>query len=88
MPFRTMSTLQSWIDEFEQQGYSALTSVRVIPQDGGEDADTGLVAVRLPDSPVEIYIEPPPRGSGQEWSITFEPREQPVTRLPTTITPG
>src|SRR5690349_13722645 len=79
MPFRTMATLQSWVDEFNDRGYSVMSSVRVIPQDGSDGADTGLVAVRIPDSPTEIHIEPPPRGSGLEWTITFEPREEPVT---------
>ena len=79
MPFRTMATLQSWVDEFETRGHSPLSAVRVIPQDGADGADTGLVAVRIPDSPTEIYIEPPSPETGPEWSITFEPREQPVT---------
>ena len=80
MPFRTLAILQSWVNEFEERGVSGLSSVRVIPQDGSEGADTGLVAVEVPDSPTVIYIEPPPRGSGLEWTITFEPRENTVTR--------
>ncbi|TDN87726.1 hypothetical protein [Microbacterium sp. BK668] len=79
MPFRTMAVLQSWVDEFAQQEQPMLSSIRVIPQDGDEDADTGLVAVRIPDSPTEIYIEPPTPATGPEWSIMFEPREQAVT---------
>lgn len=51
----------------------------MIPQDGSDGNDTGLVAVRLQDSPTDIYIEPPSPASGPEWTITFEPREQPVT---------
>ena len=79
MPFRTLATLQSWVDEFEQNNPTGASSIRVIPQDGSEGADTGLVAVRVPDSPTEIYIEPPSPQTGAEWTITFEAREQPVT---------
>ena len=79
MPFRSIVTLQSWVDEFEQRNQSAVGAIRVIPQDGSDGEDTGLVAVRLPDSPTEIYIEPPSPATGREWTVTFEPREQPVT---------
>jgi hypothetical protein len=79
VPFRSLATLQSWVDEFAQRRNSAFTAVRVIPQDGSDGGDTGLVAVRLPDSPTEIYIEPPSPATGPEWTITFEPREEPVT---------
>jgi hypothetical protein len=79
VPFRSIAILQSWVDEFEERGYSTPTGIRVIPQDGSEGGDTGLVAVRLPDSPTEIYIEPPSPVAGPEWTITFEPREQAVT---------
>ena len=79
MPFRTIATLQSWVEEFTTLGHSSLSSIRVIPQDGEQGADTGLVAVRIPDSPTEIVIEPPSPATGPEWSITFEPRDEPVT---------
>ena len=79
MPFRTIATLQSWVDEFAQERDPSLAAIRVIPQDGTDGEDTGLVAVRLPNSPTEIYIEPPSPGTGPEWTITFEPREQAVT---------
>ncbi|KHK98026.1 hypothetical protein LK09_09350 [Microbacterium mangrovi] len=79
MPFRTIATLQSWVDEFNEREHPGLSSIRVIPQDGADGADTGLVAVRIPDSPVEIVIEPPTPTTTPEWTITFEPREQPVT---------
>ena len=77
MPFRRFGTLQAWVEEFEQLGYPLGGSIRVIPQDGEAEADTGLVAVRILDSPTEIYIEPP-AAPGAEWTIMFEPREQPV----------
>ena len=79
MPYRTLATLQSWVDEFARRGDPRLGSIRAIPQDGSDGADTGLVAVQLPDSPTVIYLEPPAPGSGRPWSITFEPREQSVT---------
>lgn len=79
MPFRTRATLQSWVEEFNRQEHAGYHSVRVLPQDGAEGADTGLIAVRIPDSPTEIVIEPPSSTTGSEWSITFEPREQSVT---------
>ncbi|WP_345802862.1 hypothetical protein AAIB33_07200 [Microbacterium sp. AZCO] len=78
MPFRTITTLQLWVDEFAQRNHAVVSRIRVIPQDGSDGADTGLVGVRIPDSPTEIYIEPPTGGVGSEWSITFEPREEPV----------
>jgi hypothetical protein len=74
MPFRTIETLESWVAEFEQQNSAGASHIRVIPQDGDGGADTGLVGMRLPNSPTEIYIEPPTR-PGEEWTVTFEPRE-------------
>lgn len=74
MPFRRIETLKSWVAEFEAQNSVGASDIRVIPQDGAEGADTGLVAMRLPNSPTEIYIEPPTR-KGEQWMVTFEPRE-------------
>ena len=74
MPYRTLAILQSWVDEFARRGESGLGSIRVMPQDGSEGADTGLVAVQMPDSPTVVYLEPPAPGSTRGWSITFEPR--------------
>lgn len=77
MPYRSIRTLESWVREFEQIGRDTRSSIRVIPQDGAEGADTGLVALRLPKSPTEICIEPP--GDGQpEWTVLFEPRDEAV----------
>jgi hypothetical protein len=78
MPFRNVRTLESWVAEFQQLGHTSEGSIRVIPQDGEDGSDTGLVGVQLLNSPTEIYIEPP-RHPGAEWTITFEPREQTVT---------
>lgn len=79
MPFRAIATLQSWVDEFNQDEHPGGSTVRVIPQDGAERADAGRVAVRIPGSPTEIVIAPSPSGPADEWSITFEPREAWVT---------
>ncbi|QIG40073.1 hypothetical protein G5T42_11755 [Microbacterium sp. 4R-513] len=78
MPFHSMATLQEWVEEFERLGFPTKSSIRVMVQDGADGADTGLVAMRLPDSPTEIYIEPP-ESHESEWKITFEPREDTVT---------
>ena len=78
MPFRSMATLQSWVEEFERLGFPTKGSIRVMRQDGEDGADEGLVAMRLPGSPTEIYIEPPGPGE-RDWKITFEPREEYVT---------
>jgi hypothetical protein len=78
MPFRSMSTLESWLDEFRGMGYPIAGSVKVIPQDGGEGADTGLVAVELVHASTVTYIQPDLDGSA-EWVVTMEPRETAVT---------
>jgi hypothetical protein len=77
MPFRSLEVLQSWVAEFELIHAPRNGAVRVIPQDGDDGADTGLVAMRILNSPTEIYLEPP-RSAGEEWTVTFEPREEPV----------
>lgn len=74
MPHRTIETLTAWVAEFESETPRRSSAIRVIPQDGAAGADTGLVAMRLMNSPTEIYIEPPER-AGEEWMITFEPRD-------------
>ena len=51
MPFRSMKTLESWVAEFERIRGPIDGVIRVIPQDGSGGADTGLVAMRLPQSP-------------------------------------
>lgn len=75
MPFRTMETLQAWVAEFEAAHDLGGSAIRVIPQDGEAGADTGLIAMRVANSPTEIYIEPPD-SSATQWMVTFEPREE------------
>ena len=78
MPFRSLSTLQSWLDEFRGLGYPIAGYVKVIQQDGAEGANTGLVAFRFENAATLAYIQPDAAGSG-EWLVTMEPREGPVT---------
>lgn len=77
MPFHSIAILQAWVDEFVRLGHPVGGGIRVIPQDGAEGADTGLVAMRITNSPTEIYIQPPDAGE-VEWTIMFEAREEPV----------
>ncbi|MEH3088746.1 MAG: hypothetical protein PGN24_03800 [Microbacterium arborescens] len=72
MPFRSKQTLDSWIEEFHQFGYSL--AVKVIPQDGSLGRDTGLVAITMMNAQTVTYIEPEVPG-GNKWRITFEARE-------------
>lgn len=83
MPFRSMSTLQSWLDEFEQLGYPTAGSAKVIPQDGDDGADTGLVVFQLANAPTLAYLQP--EMSALEWHVTMEAREAPATMNPATL---
>src|SRR5689334_22125095 len=76
MSFHSFETLVSWVMEFERS-HTFAGEVRVIPQDGSDGADTGLIAMRLVNSPAEIYIDPPD-GTRSEWSVVFEPPEAEV----------
>jgi hypothetical protein len=77
MSFHSIDTLQSWVREFERS-HDFAGSIRVIPQDGEEGDDTGLVAMRLDNSPTEIYLEPPGANGQPRWTVVFEARELPV----------
>ncbi|WP_052226496.1 hypothetical protein [Microbacterium mangrovi] len=78
MSFRSMRTLESWLDEFLALGYAFDGDVRVVPQDGAEDANTGLVVVQIADPPTVISIQPEPQNP-MRWMVTLEPRESAVT---------
>lgn len=73
MSFRSMRTLESWVDEFVQLGYE-FSQVRVVPQDGADDANTGLVVVSVADPATVITIQPESRDA-LRWMVTLEPRE-------------
>ncbi|WP_125131257.1 hypothetical protein [Microbacterium sp. 10M-3C3] len=75
MTFLTIATLEEWIDQFRALGYAVPDDVRVVPQDGGEGADTGLVVATLDSVPTKLYIQPVEVGS-LDWCVTFEPRAE------------
>lgn len=72
-----MSTLQSWLVEFADLGYPVGESAKVIPQDGDDGADTGLVVFQLVHAPTQAYLAPQP--GSYEWRVTMEAREAPAT---------
>jgi len=73
MPFRSRATLEKWLDEFAQLGY-LLGAARVIEQDGGDGANTGLITVLLAGGGTTAYVQPIVQGSPR-WVVSFEPRE-------------
>lgn len=75
MPFRTMATLQSWIDDFRSLGYDDDGMLRVIPQEGEDGTDTGLIAARLRSVSTTFYVAPETAPDATGWAVTFEPRE-------------
>ena len=78
MPFRSMSTLESWLQEFRQLGYPISGTMKVIHQDGEDGGNTGLVAVELAHGAVASYIQPDIDGSG-DWVATLEARDSALT---------
>ncbi|WP_020097849.1 hypothetical protein [Microbacterium sp. 11MF] len=74
MPFHSKEMLEQWLGEFAALGYPISDRVKVIPQDGTDGLDTGLIALNLLDSMTLTYIQPEPLGS-IHWGITFEARE-------------
>ena len=78
MPFRSMGTLESWLEEFRQLDYPIAGSIDVISQDGDDGADTGLVVVRLSHASTVVYIEPAHHDAA-EWMVTLEQRDAPVS---------
>jgi hypothetical protein len=83
MPFRSLSTLQSWLDEFEALGYPLGGSAKVIPQDGDDGADTGLIVFQLANAPTLAYMQPDM--TALEWLITMEAREEAASMNPATV---
>ena len=78
MPFRSLSTLESWLEEFRALGYPSPGVLKVIQQDGLDGANTGLVAIELVHASTVTYIQPEVDGS-LEWVVTMESREDDVT---------
>lgn len=81
MPFRSLHTIESWLDEFRQLGYPLGAAARAIPQDGHDGSNTGLVSVMLSSAATSLYIQPETIGS-TEWVVTVEPREATVVLDP------
>ncbi len=75
MPFRTMTTLQQWIDEFRALGYDDADILRVIPQDSDDGSDAGLVAAQLRSVSTTFFVAPGAEAGSTAWAVTFEPRE-------------
>ncbi len=75
MPFRTMTTLQAWVDDFRALGYGDAEMLRVIPQEAEDDADAGLIAAQLRSVSTTFYVAPGNEHGSTEWAVTFEPRE-------------
>ncbi|HAQ60149.1 MAG TPA: hypothetical protein DCR63_07260 [Microbacterium sp.] len=70
--------LESWLDEFRRDGPTLVGRVRVIPQDGAERADAGLVVVDLAHAPTVTYLQPD-ADNPDRWIVTMESREDIVT---------
>lgn len=75
MPYRTMTTLQSWIEDFRALGYDDAGILRVIPQDADGDSDTGLIAAQLRSVSTTFYVAPDIEPGSTGWCVTFEPRD-------------
>ena len=78
MPFRSLTTLRAWVDEFAELGHVPPGTLKVIQQDGGDGANTGLVAVRFENASTLGYVQPERAGS-ITWMVTLEPRESALT---------
>lgn len=74
MPYRTKETLELWLEEFYTLGHAMAETLKVMPQDGSEGGDTGLVGITLMSAQTITYIQPEPPGS-TNWMITFEARD-------------
>lgn len=77
MPFRTKELLEQWLEEFRKLGYSEEAELIVMPQDGQDGGDTGLVGVRFANAATVTYMQPEKPGDPQ-WVVTMEAREQDV----------
>jgi hypothetical protein len=74
MPFRNMDTLESWLEEFRGLGYTVIGSVGVIPQDGDDGANTGLVTFHFTNASTPTSIQPG-LDDPTRWVATMEPRD-------------
>lgn len=77
MSYRTKEMLETWLEEFYTRGHAMAETLKVMPQDGSEGADTGLVGITLMSAQTITYIQPEPPGS-TNWMVTFEARDTAV----------
>jgi hypothetical protein len=75
MAFRSLATLESWLDEYRALGKPFADDARVVVQDGDGGANTGLVAVRLGHAPTGVFIQPATQDAAG-WVATMEPRDE------------
>jgi hypothetical protein len=73
VPFRSKETLQGWVSEFLQQGYTVVSDLDVLTHDGGAGEDTGLIVMRMKNSTTELYLQPI-GPYDPHWELIFEPR--------------
>ncbi|MDR5699192.1 hypothetical protein [Agromyces aerolatus] len=81
MAFRSLHTLETWLEEFGTLGYPIGAEIKVMQQDGASGANTGLVGVTLTSASTDTYIQPEAVGSSR-WVVTFEPRDSAVVLDP------
>ena len=73
MPYREQAILEQWVTEFRSL-HERSHLVKVVPQDGSDGADTGLIVFPVGNGTTTGYIEPIAMGD-MRWRIHFEPRE-------------
>ncbi|WP_405372806.1 MULTISPECIES: hypothetical protein [unclassified Microbacterium] len=69
MPFHSYDTLRRWLSEFADERADA-SFVKVVPQDGSDGSDTGLITVPLFNATTTVYMQP----NGSRWTTTIEPQ--------------
>ncbi len=73
-PRRSRELLQSWVDDYLETVSLNGARVEVIPQDGEDELDTGLVVMHPKDSALLVYMQP--RGVNDPlWELTIPGRE-------------
>lgn len=77
-PRRSRELLQAWVDDY--LGTVSLNGARVVvvPQDGEEELDTGLVIMHPRESPLSVYMQPRAVNDPM-WELTIPGREEDST---------
>lgn len=77
-PRRSREILQAWVDDYLAESGLNGARVDVVPQDGEDDLDTGLVIMRPKDSPLTVYMQP--RAFDDPlWELTIPARDEDST---------